>query len=407
MTGPCSGAGVGVARAGFAPLQYIGPAAIGGALASLSGWAGAGVGAAIGSLAYDLTTFCPGGPPAMPSFTIADIAALLSPIPTTARNTAAGKLSDFLGSVFWSQLCECATGAPVIAPLADYPAGGPQTTPVTPTNPNCEGLLNSNSTTGPWRSEDDPFILDVHAGDTINPAGYIRWPTSSPTSFLITLKNTTVIAPGASVSFRWEQRVVYSTGFTLGSPGAVLAPDTSQVVVVPALSGNTLLEIYVDAVTGTGTASLHGTMLEAFCNGDAPGGPQQPCCPPDAATQAQLDAILAMVTLIQRQAVPFGYVPGTAHAGLSGAGVIGITGLVGCKVDITTLPSQLGRRGDPLELFDAGFITFGTADGYPSAFRLERNPLLLLPPRASAYTDLSYDLHPGVVVTITELVREP
>jgi len=51
---------------------------------------------------------------------------------------------------------------------------------------------------------------------------------------------------------------------------------------------------------------------------------------------------MAMVTLIQRQAAPFGYVPGAIHAGLTGTGVIAIQGLIGCKVDITTLPTQLG-----------------------------------------------------------------
>jgi len=56
--------------------------------------------------------------------------------------------------------------------------------------------------------------------------------------------------------------------------------------------------------------------------------------------QAQLDQLMAMVTLIQRQAAPFGYVPGAIHAGLTGTGVIAIQGLIGCK-SVTTLPTQL------------------------------------------------------------------
>jgi hypothetical protein len=115
-----------------------------------------------------------------------------------------------------------------------------------------------------------------------------------------------------------------------------------------------------------------------------------------------------MITLVQRQAVPFAYVPGTVHAGLSGAGELDIFGLIGIKATITTLPDALGRAGtQPTELFDAGFLTFGTTDGFPTSFRLNRTDLLALPPRCSAYTKLDYDLAPGVVVTITELLREP
>lgn len=115
-----------------------------------------------------------------------------------------------------------------------------------------------------------------------------------------------------------------------------------------------------------------------------------------------------MVTLIQRQSVPFAYVPSTAHVGLSGAGTLAISGLLGAKIAVTTLPSALGRQSTtPEEIFDAGFITFGTPDGYPSSFRLEHNPQLILPARCSAFTQLAYDLHPGVVITITELRREP
>jgi len=115
-----------------------------------------------------------------------------------------------------------------------------------------------------------------------------------------------------------------------------------------------------------------------------------------------------MVTLIQRQAVPFAYVASTAHSGLSGAGSLSISGLLGIKVAVTTLPAQLGSQGtSPAEYFDMGWLTFGTLDGYPQSYRLERSAQILLPNLCSAFTSLDYDLHPGVVVTITELLREP
>jgi len=62
--------------------------------------------------------------------------------------------------------------------------------------------------------------------------------------------------------------------------------------------------------------------------------------PPDPSMQAQLDQLMAMVTLIQRQAAPFGYVPGAIQPHWNGSDRD--SGPNRCKVDITTLPTQLG-----------------------------------------------------------------
>jgi hypothetical protein len=136
------------------------------------------------------------------------------------------------------------------------------------------------------------------------------------------------------------------------------------------------------------------------------------CC---TLTTALLEQILtgvqravAQITLVQRQAVPFDYVTSTTHTGLSGAGAISISGLLGIKINLTTLPLSYGVEGTSPPLhFDLGFVTFGTVDGFGQAVRVDRNPQVILPPRCSAFTDLDYDLAPGVVATITELVRAP
>jgi len=75
---------------------------------------------------------------------------------------------------------------------------------------------------------------------------------------------------------------------------------------------------------------------------------------------------------------------------------------------MTLGPGFLGQEGtSPTEYFDAGFLTWGTPDGWPQSFRLDHDPTLNFPRRAGLFTTLDYDLHPGVTVTITELVREP
>jgi hypothetical protein len=139
-----------------------------------------------------------------------------------------------------------------------------------------------------------------------------------------------------------------------------------------------------------------------------PGGFLSPCCPPDPVSQSTLDAILQVVTLIQRQAAPFSYVVGTNHTALTGHGSFAVSGLIGVSVDVTTLPTSYGTRdGSPVELFDVGFVTLGTADGYEMSRRIDHDGALVLPPGAGVYTAVGYTLAPGVVVAIRELVREP
>jgi hypothetical protein len=393
MTGPCSGAGVGTAKPGFTALQFVGPGAIGGALAGLSGWAGAALGATIGLVSYDLSTLCPSGPPAMPTFSTTDIELLLAPIGFPGKAAAEAKFADFLTNIFWGIFCECSSGTPTVSAPAAYPTGGPQATVIgPPTAPCVEQDWNSHT-----RFDGDALPLLV-----------LQFPTQNVTSFRCTLTSVSEISPGSTLTYSLVQSATFG-GASLRTDTVAVAVATPQTVVIPRVQGAYFLNVNVHpANPGTGRSSAFGSVFQAFCDGQAPGGTQPACCPPDPIVQAQLDQILSLITLIQRQAVPFAYVASTAHAGLSGAGTIAIQGLIGVKVDVTTLPSAIGREGtSPTEYFDMGFLTFGTADGYPQAFRLERSPQIQLPSRCSAFTSLAYDLAPGVVVTITELVREP
>jgi hypothetical protein len=406
VTGPCSGAGVGTPKAGLSATQYVGPAAIGGALAGLSGWAGAAVGASIGLITYELSTFCPDGPPAMPTFTADDIAAILYAPFLPTSGAALQKLRDFVGNLFWPLLCDCSSGTSTLGAPSAFPSGGSQTISIGIPNAVCQGLTNSNGTGGPYVA---PTGLGTYAsGSTSNPLAWIQWPTAVPTSFRITLKNTIVSGAGVTMVFAYEQRATYSTTHTGGVPTVSVAPGATQVVTITADPTKAIFELWVDSSTGSGGSKVDGTTIEAFCGGASPNGTQQPCCPPDAATQAQLDQILAMVTLIQRQAAPFAYVYGANHTALSGHGSISASGLLGISVDVTTLPASYGSRdGTPVELFDLGFVTLGTADGYETSRRIDHDGALLLPPQSGAFTAIGYSLSPGVVVAIRELVREP
>src|SRR4029077_7467338 len=95
-------------------------------LAGLSGWGGAAVGAAIGAVTFDLSSLCPGGPPTMPTFTLTDITYLLQVPPTAGYAAARQKFQDFLGNVFWNDLCDCSGGTYMPPFFSVYPSTAPQ-----------------------------------------------------------------------------------------------------------------------------------------------------------------------------------------------------------------------------------------------------------------------------------------
>lgn len=112
-------------------------------------------------------------------------------------------------------------------------------------------------------------------------------------------------------------------------------------------------------------------------------------------------------TLIQRQAAPFGYVLGTVHSGLTGAGSFTVGDILGLSVNVTTVPARFIPRGADPQTYDRlGWVNTGTTDGWQRATEIRHNPELILP-IDGAVTEVGYDLADDVVVTITELVREP
>jgi hypothetical protein len=148
--------------------------------------------------------------------------------------------------------------------------------------------------------------------------------------------------------------------------------------------------------------------VEFFCGAGGGGLAPVPCCPPDPSLTAMLASIATAVELIQRQVAPFATVDGAAHAGLTGEGRIDVQGLLGVRVDLTTVPGYQGvQAGDVDAIYNAGWINWGD----PSSFRprewIQTSPTLSTPPLAGMYTRLSYSLNPGFVATITEVKREP
>ena len=341
-----------------------------------------------------LATFCASDPPAVPTFTAAEANALIELTFGADFTSGVSKLSDLLLHTLWYDACQCTSGSLTVYPTITPPTGTAITQPPLPT---------ADVPCRTFQSATHNFTTGTSFGVSGNNYGH-----RNVTSVVVTCDTFNHTGTGNTFDFKFEWDDLVTPSFNIVRTDHLTLGNAQHVVftyVPPAGAYEVLCTI--STLTGTG-ASDAKVAIDVYCDGDVPGGTALPCCPPDVATQAALDQILAMVTLIQRQAVPFGYVPGAVHSALSGAGVIDISGLIGAKVSVTTLPAPIGREGTaPTIYFDMGFLTFGTADGYPTSYRLERSEQVMLPARCGAYTELAYDLHPSVVVTITELLREP
>jgi hypothetical protein len=402
LTAFCSGASS-TYKAAFGATAYVVPATLGAILSAVPiAWA-APLAAYLGAITYDLSTFCTTDPPADPSITAADVIDFLNFANPILHHAGALKIQQLFDRYAWFAMCECvgvSTPATPAGPSA--PVGLPDINPpiIGPTVNPC-GQFSGGPKSFVGGAVDTPLVGTA----TASLAGSVGIPAGS-TNFRVTYTNAsagTVHHTAHFITRFWSQ-----AGSNLGGDSADVASGatTTKVVAVPA-NAVAVQVITQDLFTPPDSTNQVSALLELFC-GSSPGQTQSSCCPPDPILTAMLLQIIGNVQLIQRQLAPFAYVPGTVHSGLSGSGVIGISGLLGCKINVTTIPTQIGREGTaPVEYFDMGFITFGTADGYPQAYRLERAQQLLLPARASAFTDLAYDLHPGVVCDITELLREP
>lgn len=318
-------------------------------------------------------------------------------------------LIDITRAYLWYSLCKCTVGSPtpITPPTAptDLPVLNPTGIVSLPLNPNCDNIHNSNATIGPYVAA---AFGPVHSGDTGSPAAYIFLPTSQATSYRVTLKNTTLTGTGLSMPFQIKQASTFAGAAPLGATasGTLAAGATTQFIMTATVGPPYLVWLY-GPTTGTGTADFSGSMLEAFCGGDTPGGTQNPCCPPDEILSNNVASILNLVTLLQRQLAPFATVHGTAHTGLSGNGQFAVQGLVGLAVDLTTTPSRAGvTSGDPDQIYDVGWVNVGTADGWGPRHFISSDPFLLSPV-AGDVTLVGYSIPDDVTLTITELVREP
>lgn len=352
----------------------------------------------IGYLVYNLSTFCPADPPDPDPIDAGDILALLNPLNPFAFLPARQKFQDWIGKMLWPVVCQCSDGSiPGSLSAPTWPSGAPALDPVAigpyPGGSPC--LTESHSDTFPSGANTDFGFSPLRP----LPAGVTYGSVD-----VVTDGRTLIGAEVESAYVEWFNATTSLGFFTAGknSSSNVLHAEGA----VP--SGTTQFRMVRHASTATEPLQLDST-FHLYC-GTTPsggGGAITNPCPTDPITLGFLDQILQLVTLIQRQQVPFAYVDGDVHSGLTGSGHIDIQGLIGARLLLTGFGSNTGSiNGDPDVFSNAGWINWSNADGAMRREFITCSPMVTLPPLAGQFTRIGYTLEPGVELQITELVRE-
>jgi len=341
-----------------------------------------------------LSSFCATDPPAIPTFTAAESKALVDVTLGADFNSGLSKFGDLVQHLVWYDLCQCTSGALTALPAAPAPPAG---TPVY-SPPPANGVL--------------PTYCQFLPGGF----GGIGGGSSSNTTVFTAGLNPTMV----SYEFQWSNagagphpQQAYTISFSVpGLAGAqglrtyTPAVGVYNTVSVPVPFGATSCTIGVSAPVPNTDTALY--VAYAYCNGSLPGVPPAPCCPADPTLQLQVDTILRMVTLLQRQLVPFAYISSTAHAGLTAQGSIAVQGLLGVRIDLTTLPATYRQdSSSPPFIFDVGWVSMQDANGFIDETRAHAQHQNWFSRIASDATVIGYSFAPGIVATVTELQREP
>lgn len=407
-------------------------------------------------------SFCAADPPTLPTIDASDVFALVTGGRAGSLHVGIEKFAQVLAAYAWYQLCECTTVAtpmPPAAPAAPAnlpavsPTGGSATVSVRMLRSQCKvlDLWNGASNSAPpagWQfpSFDDsawsnpPLINDNFVG--LNFVNYqnnttVATPFTPPdgdhavgvnrlsdnSRFLIRWKFTLPYLPTDDViwsisgadSPNIPETYMQSAPFVNGFQG-IMGNPTNWEALQPRLipGGFNVIAFQVPSV-GTGVNwDANGSYLVfrlTFPGASDPNYGVSDCCarlePLLHILSQRVAAMSELVTIIQRQHVPFAVVPGLEYPGLTGIGEVTFSDpIVRFKVELTMVPGYLGMiEGNPDALFDVGWVAIGTAQGYEPSRRITHTPFVLQV--GGDITKIGYSLAPGVEAKITTYSREP
>ena len=363
----------------------------------------------LGTLTYILSDLCATDPPPMPVLSADDYINVVNFEDTLAAIASLNKFRDWFANLIWPDLCVCNNGTVV----------GPPAPVAPPANIiNITNIISGAGVVGPCDTQSSvPRLIGTYGGvieqELIPFNNFTGALVGSPTvklapsasEIIWTVRVTPAGVSHPDIYFELEcfAASLLSTGlFNVTVSSGHTATTTT---LVPANSAGFLIRAQ-PLPAGPTTDPVSASAI-VYC-GTVPGGAVAPCCPADQFTLAKLTRIEQMLTLIQRQSTPFGYIASTVHAGLSGAGTIAVVGLIGLKITLGALPPGAPTApGVPAYLFDAGWVSVGTTDGYVHDRRVSSATQLWFPPDMGVMTVVGYAFTAAITATITELVREP
>lgn len=385
--------------------------------------------AAVGVLSWETPTFCASDPPTLPTWSAADWTELFLEIanPALSNGSASQKLTDTLLYYSWFNLCQCssvATPAPTAFTQPTNPptinSGGGSVGQVGCYSKSLGFNLTNPDFTFVTGGGDTRYVIDIgkqlfpnaaqhshtntYFGHALQSIDIGSPPPVSITGFLhdVVGSLTSTVSLGiqlftfdsSDTLVRQLPSWVYSNGYSSPNPFTINFGSTERYIQLSAEESNTIppRQFAFDvSLTCTGTQTFGSS-----------------CCPPDPVMQAYLDRILNAITQLQRYMLPFAYVNGAAHSGISGNGSFAISRLLGMAVSLTTIPNYVGSEiANPNRLFDVGWISIMDGDGNIQERRITQQTMTWIPRHFQEATTFGYFLNPGVVATFTELEAEP
>jgi hypothetical protein len=395
------------------------------------------VAAIIGAINIELPVICGSPPPPYP--TTSELATALAGLYGTTTEVASlvELATQWVVANQWPNYCQCVTGPQPTPPAA---TAGPTSQPTVP-GANQAGspcltfvgnLLNLGYAHG-------PAPLNISAGSSttvcaVLPAGAtsILWnfeaqqQGGSGTQGTFTVSwyaadNTTVIATDVFDAWAGSTPTTYvgwwAQGATIGSAVTSTGPAVNglgpglPIVTTSVPAGAVFVGVNVTnpGPTSGYTGAVAGFCLGAvYCNGSSP--TSTGCCPPDPAITSALAQIQVSLAQLLASLPALGvtsYASGVAHTALSSYGALTFVGVpVGVKVNLTTIPTAIGRViGDPEYYFNAGYISLQTEQGALAPVRVTYDGQFI--PFTALISSLDYTFGPGVIATITEITAGP
>jgi hypothetical protein len=369
---------------------------------------------------YDGVSLCGKDPPPDPGLQPPDLLALLEPQQPLTFNPAVTKLNAWFQHQYWCIACQCDDGSVPNCGTASNP--GPIST-----NPGLPGgsaqgacwdasttVHTAVYTTQPPRQ----FAPELLPGSTTTTVTQPGTPGTTWTANLIptgVLQLTMTVSASGTRPYGFVGLYVFdSTGtyistplsFDFSDPPSVTPNPVTRTAALPANAVSWVAE-YESYWGGPGfpqPAPANLTIEFSYTCGTSPNTPVTPCCPPDPTVDVRLRSIQGMLQYLMDQTRP-AYTAGTVHAGITGAGTLAISNLVGVKIDITSgVPTNPQLPGTPPYEFSVGWMSVSEPNGMLDEKRITRQHQVWLSGVTPYATVFGYYLNPGFTINVTELI---